>query len=173
MALYGVDSLLVMKLSAALEREIGPVQPTIFFDHPTLRSLAAELQSSHATKFATPVAQAAPTELDGIAIIGMAGRFPDAASVDALWDNLLAGTDVIRPVPSDRWDFNEFHDANPGRPGKAYAQWGGFIPNVEQFDPAVLQYRPRRSRSHGPAGTPIPASLLGGNGERRSHSRLR
>ena len=28
--------------------------------------------------------------LDGIAIIGMAGRFPDSPDVSALWQNLLA-----------------------------------------------------------------------------------
>jgi len=32
---------------------------------------------------------------DGIAIIGMAGRFPGAESIDALWANLLAGRESI------------------------------------------------------------------------------
>ena len=37
------------------------------------------------------------TEVSGndIAIVGMAGRFPGASSVDALWDNLLAGRESI------------------------------------------------------------------------------
>jgi len=35
--------------------------------------------------------------LDGIAIVGMAGRFPDAPDVDALWANLCAGVESVRP----------------------------------------------------------------------------
>ena len=37
--------------------------------------------------------------LDGIAIIGMAGRFPGAPDVQALWTNLLAGRDSITRFP--------------------------------------------------------------------------
>jgi acyl transferase domain-containing protein len=32
----------------------------------------------------------------GIAVIAMAGRFPGAASPEALWENLLAGKQSIR-----------------------------------------------------------------------------
>jgi amino acid adenylation domain-containing protein len=35
--------------------------------------------------------------VDGIAIIGMAGRFPDAPDVDTLWSNLCAGVESVRP----------------------------------------------------------------------------
>jgi len=31
-----------------------------------------------------------------IAVVGMAGRFPGAASVDELWDNLVSGVESIR-----------------------------------------------------------------------------
>ncbi len=39
---------------------------------------------------------AAYASLDGVAIIGMAGRFPGARSVDELWHNLKAGIESIR-----------------------------------------------------------------------------
>lgn len=38
---------------------------------------------------------------DGIAIIGMAGRFPGAASVDALWENLQHGVESITRFSDD------------------------------------------------------------------------
>jgi amino acid adenylation domain-containing protein len=41
------------------------------------------------------------TNLDGIAIVGMAGRFPGADSVDALWANLLVGRDAITHFAPD------------------------------------------------------------------------
>jgi len=34
--------------------------------------------------------------LDGVAVVGTAGRFPGAASVDELWENLKAGRESIR-----------------------------------------------------------------------------
>ena len=36
-----------------------------------------------------------PQAIDGIAIVGMAGRFPGAATVQALWRNLVAGRESI------------------------------------------------------------------------------
>lgn len=39
-----------------------------------------------------------------LAIVGMAGRFPDAASHEKLWELLEKGLDVHREVPKDRFD---------------------------------------------------------------------
>ena len=41
------------------------------------------------------VVQLDPEPLDGIAIIGMAGRFPGAADLDSFWKNLIEGKDTI------------------------------------------------------------------------------
>ena len=38
-----------------------------------------------------------------LAVVGMAGRFPDAASHEKLWDLLARGLDVHRVVPKDRF----------------------------------------------------------------------
>lgn len=35
----------------------------------------------------------------GVAVIGFAGRFPGADSVDAFWDNLREGRCAGRPLP--------------------------------------------------------------------------
>jgi hypothetical protein len=44
------------------------------------------------------------TQNDKIAIVGMSGRFPGAASPDKLWELLEKGLDVHREVPADRFD---------------------------------------------------------------------
>ena len=147
---YGVDSLLVMKLNAALERELGPLPSTLFFDHATLRSLAGALETTAAARFATPKPEPSAPKPEGIAIIGIAGRFPDAASLDAFWSNLQAGTDVIRTIPPERWDHARHFDATPGRPGKAYAQWGGFVPDVDRFDPLFFNIAPAEAERMDP-----------------------
>jgi len=38
-----------------------------------------------------------------LAIVAMAGRFPGAANVDALWRNLTTKSNTCRPVPARRW----------------------------------------------------------------------
>ncbi|MFE3459296.1 type I polyketide synthase [Nocardiopsis aegyptia] len=38
---------------------------------------------------------------DAIAVIGMAGRFPQAPDTDALWDHLLLGHDAVTPVDGE------------------------------------------------------------------------
>lgn len=63
---------------------------------------------------------------DAIAIIGMAGRFPEAETIDELWEHLRDGRDLIREIPGDRWSLN----------GEAPAcKWGGFMRNVGRCDP--------------------------------------
>src|SRR5262249_2824447 len=38
-----------------------------------------------------------------IAIVGVAGRFPAAATLDEFWANLRAGSSAVAPVPKQRW----------------------------------------------------------------------
>lgn len=38
-----------------------------------------------------------------IAIVGAAGRFPGASSIDALWENVVARADASREIPPRRW----------------------------------------------------------------------
>ncbi|MFO0597025.1 MAG: beta-ketoacyl synthase N-terminal-like domain-containing protein [Myxococcaceae bacterium] len=44
-----------------------------------------------------------------IAIVGMAGRFPGAPSVDALWELVAAGRSAVREVPAERWPAPAAH----------------------------------------------------------------
>ncbi len=78
-----------------------------------------------------------------VAIIGIAGRFPGAGDVDMLWDNLLHGRDSITTIPEDRWDYRDYFDAQKDAPGKSYCAWGGFIDDVDQFDPLFFNISPR------------------------------
>ena len=39
--------------------------------------------------------KAAPVAAEGIAVIGMAGRFPEARNVDEFWQNLAAAKESI------------------------------------------------------------------------------
>ncbi|QIC04831.1 SDR family NAD(P)-dependent oxidoreductase [Brevibacillus sp. 7WMA2] len=64
---------------------------------------------------------------DPIAIIGMSGKFAKADTLEELWDHLANGDDLIEEVT--RWDLSKYF-------GKTkYCNHGGFIKDIDQFDP--------------------------------------
>lgn len=86
-----------------------------------------------------------------IAIIGMACRFPgDADTPEAFWRLLYNGTNAITEVPRDRWDIEAFYNPDPEVPGKMYTRWGGFLKQVDQFDPQFFGISPREALSLDP-----------------------
>ena len=88
---------------------------------------------------------------EGIAVIGMACRFPGGANnPDLFWQLLRDGRDAISEVPPDRWDINQYYDPNPEAAGKMYTKWGGFISQVDQFDPTFFGISPREALSLDP-----------------------
>lgn len=73
-------------------------------------------------------------EVEPIAIIGMSCRFPGARNVEQFWQLLEGGVDAIGEIPPDRWDVEAFYDPEPSVPGKMSTRWGGFLPDIDQFD---------------------------------------
>jgi acyl transferase domain-containing protein/thioesterase domain-containing protein/acyl carrier protein len=74
-----------------------------------------------------------------LAIIGIGCRFPGGSnSPQSFWDMLCAGTDAIREIPPDRWSIAAHYDPVPGRDGKSVSRWGGFIENIDRFDPGFF-----------------------------------
>ena len=72
-------------------------------------------------------------ELDGIAIVGMAGRFPGAANVSAFWQNLVSGVDAISQF-SDK-DLEEAGvDLDVIRNDPDYVRAGGVLDGADRFD---------------------------------------
>ena len=90
---------------------------------------------------------AAVTESPGreVAIIGMAGRFPGADNVELYWENLRNGVDSITEIPSNRWDINLYYDPEPSVPGKTYSKWGGFLRDIDKFDPLFFHLSPEEA----------------------------
>jgi len=81
--------------------------------------------------------------LDSIAIIGIGCRFPGAKDPESFWQLLRNGVDAITEVPKQRWDIDKFYDPEPGTPGKMNTRWGGFLEQVDQFEPSFFGISPR------------------------------
>ncbi|BAY95609.1 MULTISPECIES: type I polyketide synthase [unclassified Tolypothrix] len=86
-----------------------------------------------------------------IAIIGLGCRFPgNANDPDSFWNLLHKGIDAVTEVPPGRWDVDAYYDPNPDAPGKTYTKQGGFIQQVDQFDPLFFGISPREAVSLDP-----------------------
>ncbi|PYI02699.1 putative polyketide synthase [Aspergillus sclerotiicarbonarius CBS 121057] len=85
-----------------------------------------------------------------IAIIGMAGRFPDAADHEAFWDLLAQGLDVHRKVPPDRFDVDAHTDPSGNGRNKSHTPYGCFIEEPGKFDPRFFNMSPREAQQTDP-----------------------
>ncbi|MEI7063630.1 SDR family NAD(P)-dependent oxidoreductase [Dickeya chrysanthemi] len=97
----------------------------------------------------TAGASALPTS-DAIAIIGMSGRFPQSRNLDEFWQQLEANRDLISPVPADRWNWREYYGDPHETPGKTKVNCGGFMQDVDCFDPLFFGISPREAQSLDP-----------------------
>lgn len=83
---------------------------------------------------------------EGIAIIGIGCRFPGGVNdAESFWRILIEGRDVVSEVPADRWNVERFYDPEPGVAGKSIAKRGGFLDNLDQFDPQFFGISPREA----------------------------
>ncbi len=100
---------------------------------------------SLAPEAATPRFSPAATKDRGaplkLAIIGMAGVMPQCDDLDAFWDALIAGRDLITEAPRERWDWTKFTDAPA--PG---ARYGGFIRDPDKFDATFFGVSPLEAK---------------------------
>ena len=78
--------------------------------------------------------------MDGIAVIGMSGRFPGAGNVQAFWDNLVAGVESIA-----RFSDAELEMRPPADAGAAFVNARGVVENVDQFDAGFFGFNAREA----------------------------
>ncbi len=86
-----------------------------------------------------------------IAVIGIGCKFPGGAdSPTAFWEFIEAGRDAIRETPLSRWDADRFYSSLPSIPGKSHSRWGGYIDDIDLFDPSFFGISPREAASIDP-----------------------
>ncbi|HEX4141454.1 MAG TPA: polyketide synthase, partial [Candidatus Methylacidiphilales bacterium] len=74
-----------------------------------------------------------PSDLKGIAIIGMAGRFPGAANIDEYWRNLVAGVESVSRFTEDELTASGL-DVEALRKDPSFVPCRGILTDVEDFD---------------------------------------
>jgi amino acid adenylation domain-containing protein len=136
-----------LRLAGLLGREVELLD---LFRYPTVASLAAflgggaEAASPRAGVARAAARRTAAGQASGaIAIIGMAGRFPGAGSVEELWRNLTGGVESISFFSDDELRAAGVPAADLTNP--RYVRARGVVDGTDRFDAAFFGYSPREA----------------------------
>ncbi|MBV9227315.1 MAG: polyketide synthase dehydratase domain-containing protein, partial [Acidobacteriaceae bacterium] len=163
---YGVDSLVVLEINRAFEKDLGRLPATLLFENMTVNALAAYFLRQHNTalrKVIKSISDAPKSQLhipaisapqpaqpaidDRIAIIAVSGRYPLSPDLDSLWENLAAGRSGVRSVPDQRWNWQ---NATGLKQSSAQERKAGYVDDVDCFDPLHFGISPREAAAMDP-----------------------
>ena len=171
---YGLDSILVVRLTNAFRNVFDQMTSTLFFEYQTIEEIAdylllsqrgafmkamgvrEEQLSDHTDNLNVIPQNEEESRTNGdpyiqdIAVIGLSGRYPGADHVDELWENVKAGRHSITEVPKDRWDWKTFYNEERGKWGSIYSKWGGFLDDIDKFDPLFFRISPAEAERMDP-----------------------
>ncbi|HET8774522.1 MAG TPA: beta-ketoacyl synthase N-terminal-like domain-containing protein [Thermoanaerobaculia bacterium] len=91
-----------------------------------------------------------PGRPQAVAVVGMAGQFPQARNLDEFWQNLAEGKNCITPVPADRWDLQTYYQPDAIVPGKTNCQYVGALDEYDRFDPLFFNISPTEAENMDP-----------------------
>jgi len=82
-----------------------------------------------------------------IAIVGMAGRFPGADTLDELWELMAEGRSTVEIISEEKHGLRGLGtDRSQGRT----RQWGNFLQHPEVFDHEFFRISPREAKAWDP-----------------------
>jgi phthiocerol/phenolphthiocerol synthesis type-I polyketide synthase D len=157
LAEYGLTSRDAVGLTGELEKLLDRSLPaTLLWEHPTIGQLVSALATADNTDTSETDEQSDPSgeaaaatagiDDHAIAIIGIGCRLPpNVQGPDALWEQLLAGTDAVSQVPAGRW--RNFSGTAPDVTAlmESTTQWGAFLDDIEGFDADFFGITPREA----------------------------
>jgi 3-oxoacyl-(acyl-carrier-protein) synthase/thioesterase domain-containing protein/acyl carrier protein/SAM-dependent methyltransferase len=134
---YGLDSIFAVNVARAVGRELDiDLDITALFEHSTLAELGEFIVSEYAGDLPVPAERAAAPEArpaaepEGMAIVGMSARFPQAEDIEEFWRVVEQGRRCVTTPPTGRADWARHADD-----AHTAALWGGFVDGVHEFDP--------------------------------------
>jgi acyl transferase domain-containing protein/acyl carrier protein len=142
----GGNSLMGLQLITRVKKEFGVRVPAVaMFEAPTIRTLAKYLGPGAAAPAAPPAPSPRAREVDGdaVAIVGMAGRFPGAATVEKLWENLRTGVESVRFFSDEELRASGVPDELIAHPD--YVKARPVVDGIDEFDASFFRYSPREA----------------------------
>lgn len=164
---YGLDSIIIMNITRRLEKDFGELSKTLFFEHDSIDGIVeyfvnnhkerlealfniesikeVTVDDSHSDNKIIQLNRENHVSEDDIAIIGISGRYPMAQNLGEFWQNLKDGKDCITEIPKERWNHEDYYDSREGVIGKSYSKWGGFLHDIDKFDPLFFNMSPKQA----------------------------
>lgn len=92
------------------------------------------------------LAAAEQAKREPLAVIGLGCRYPGGVnSPQSYWQLLRDGVHAVTEIPPDRFDINAYYDPDHTTPGKVTTRWGGYLSDVDKFDPHFFGISPREA----------------------------
>lgn len=85
---------------------------------------------------------------DGIAVVGMAARFPGARDVAGFWENLRAGTMSLTSLTDD--DLRRAGVSQDTLDDPGYVKVAALLDDIDRFEPALFGITPREAEAMDP-----------------------
>jgi 3-oxoacyl-(acyl-carrier-protein) synthase/thioesterase domain-containing protein/acyl carrier protein/SAM-dependent methyltransferase/aryl carrier-like protein len=140
---YGLDSIFAVNVARAVGEKLDlDLDITVLFEHGTVADLVEFITAEYGSdlRAALPQAEAEPippareADLDGMAVVGMSARFPQAADIDEFWHVVEQGTRCITTPPMQRADW-ALRGAGADTDTDTAGIRGGFLAGIHGFDP--------------------------------------
>ncbi|MBF4518992.1 SDR family NAD(P)-dependent oxidoreductase [Flavobacterium sp. ANB] len=166
----GLDSNALMSIGEALESKVQTkIYPTLLFEYPTIGELVDYLYDNYKEQYILdielPIIKApkpidveknieftknnqtlvTDSDSDNFAIVGLQGRFPQSENMNQFWENLEKGKNCIESIPLNRWDHTEFYSNQRKNIYKTNSQSGGFVKDIDLFDPLFFKLSGREA----------------------------
>lgn len=163
---FGLDSVSLNEFAERIGGAFGiDMNAALLFEYSTLQEIGGYLRSEYGLSGPAPAvnpSSAPSSELaqskfddaeakrpgfrdEDIAIIGISGRMPQADNVREFWDNLTRGVDAVTEIPSERWEWADFHGDPRKEANKSNNKWGGFLKDIRRFDTKFFNLSPREA----------------------------
>jgi acyl transferase domain-containing protein/acyl carrier protein len=148
----GGNSLIGLQIMAEMRKELKrEISSVALYEAPTVSALAKYLRPASAgqeEETRKPLVRQRKRSVEGIgqqgiAIVGMAGRFPGAANVDELWRNLIYGVESITFFSDEELLAAGVDPAFLKEPN--YVKAGAVIEGIDSFDATLFGYSPREA----------------------------
>ena len=141
------------ELFAPVVLKYSPNDPSPLPISKNLRSDAGDERQIALSSFGMGKEDKIGTDLNrmrDIAIIGISARFPKSRNLEEFWHHIIQGHYLITEVPKDHWDIPPGCTADSSVSAKLYCNKGGFIDDVDKFDPLFFKISPREAEAMDP-----------------------
>jgi acyl transferase domain-containing protein len=75
---------------------------------------------------------------------------PQSEDLDVWWENLKNSKDLITVIPEDRWNWEDYFGDPLKEVNKSNSKWGGFMKEIDKFDPLFFGISPREAQMMDP-----------------------